>query len=163
MSGLVDAWRMGNEANLYLLDGLTPAWLNDRYSARTRDVRSQFKHMHDVRLYWMEHAAPDLVPGSAKGAERLGKDATPNKAQLRKALKASSKVVEAFLDRASELDKVPQWNGPPESFLGYLIAHEAHHRGLVMVSLRACERKPSKELVYGQWDWGKRSSQRGKG
>jgi uncharacterized damage-inducible protein DinB len=158
MSGLVDAWCMGHEANLYLLDNLPAAWLSDRYGARTRDVRAQFQHMHDVRVYWMEQAAPDL----GQGAGRLGKDATPTKAQLKKALKASSKVVEAFLERAAETGKVPQWNGPPETFLGYLIAHEAHHRGLIMVSLRACDRKPSKELVYGQWDWGKRSSNRAK-
>ena len=66
MSGLVDAWRMGNEANLYLLDGLPSAWLGDRYGTRTRDVRAQFKHMYDVRLYWMNHAAPDLVQGTER-------------------------------------------------------------------------------------------------
>ena len=156
MSGLVDAWRMNQDANLFLLAGLQPAWLGDAYGTRTRDVRAQWKHVHDVRLRWTEHAAPQLV----EDVPRLGEDAEPTKAQLKQALTGSSKVVERFLHLCLDKGKVPSWKGPPESFLGYLIAHEAHHRGLVMVALRTCGRKVPKELVYGQWDWGKRSSRR---
>ncbi len=42
-----------------------------------------------------------------------------------------------------------------------MVAHEAHHRGLAMVAMRLAGRALSKELVYGQWDWGKRMSLRG--
>ena len=52
------------------------------------------------------------------------------------------------------------WKGPPASFLCYLVAHEAHHRGLAMVAMRQCGRKLPQEVVYGQWDWGKKRSMR---
>ena len=157
MSPLVEAWRMSQDANLFLLKSLPAAALKDRYGPRTRDVRGQFKHMHDVRLRWMEHGAPDL----AEGVEGFGRDDTPTRAKLKKALVASGKVVEAYLEQCAKTGKVKAWNGPPESFLCYLVAHEAHHRGLAMVAMRSANRKLPEETVYGQWDWGKKSSQRG--
>ncbi|MDH4067289.1 MAG: hypothetical protein OEW19_23050, partial [Acidobacteriota bacterium] len=60
-SQLVQAWRMGNEANLYLLGQLPDAYLEGRYAARTRTVAGQFAHMHNVRVRWLEHAAPKLL------------------------------------------------------------------------------------------------------
>jgi uncharacterized damage-inducible protein DinB len=148
---------MSNEANLYLLSKLPAGSLGDRYSPRTRDVASQFAHMHSVRLRWLRHAAPDLVGD----AEALPKEPRPNKTALKKALKASERLVASFLDRCEEAGKVKAWNGPPESFLAYLVAHEAHHRGLAMVALRAAGRKLPEEAVYGQWQWGKKRSLRG--
>lgn len=52
------------------------------------------------------------------------------------------------------------WKGAPATFLAYVIAHEAHHRGLAMVAMRVAGHKLPKEVVYGQWDWGKRASAR---
>ncbi len=56
-----------------------------------------------------------------------------------------------LLDHVQAEGRVKSWHGPPESFYGYLVAHEAHHRGLVMVSLRASGTKLGKELTYGLW------------
>lgn len=153
-SPLVEAWRMSQDANLFLLDALRPAWLADRYGARTRTVAAQFAHVHGVRLRWLRHAAPRLVAGVA-GFER---GAEPGKRELRRALVASSKPVERFLEDCEAGGRVPSWKGPPVTFLGYLVAHEAHHRGLVLVALRVCGHSPPEEVVYGLWDWGKKVS-----
>jgi len=56
--------------------------------------------------------------------------------------------------------KVKKWNGFPATFLGCLIAHEAHHRGLAMVAMRISRHKLPQEVVYGQWQWGKKGNLR---
>jgi uncharacterized damage-inducible protein DinB len=155
-SDLVEAWRMGNEVNLFLIDHLDTAWLKDRYSPRTRSVAAQLAHIHNVRLRWIEHAAPEL----AAGAERFPRGAEPTKAQLRKALRASGQAVGRFLEASEETGRVKQWKGSPATFLAYLVAHEAHHRGLAMVAMRLSGHKLPREVVYGQWDWGKKRSLR---
>ena len=150
------AWEMSNEANLFLLESIAEEAMGARYSARTRTVAAQFAHMHNVRLRWLEHSARELaadIDGFARGAE-------PSRDELVAALKASAGPIARFLAESEAAGKVKNWNGPPASFLGYLVAHEAHHRGLAMVALRAAEHKPPKEVVYGQWDWGKRRSLR---
>lgn len=157
MSELIEAWEMSHETNLFLLGAIPPSHLKDRYGARTRTVASQFAHMHNVRLRWLTHAAPGLV---AK-LERFPKGAQPTKTALKKALTGSAKAVARFLEECVEAGKVKNWKGSPATFLGYLIAHEAHHRGLAMVAMRLSDHKLPNEVVYGLWDWGKKRSLRG--
>jgi len=155
-SQLVEAWCMSNEVNLYLLDQLPDDYLEDRYAARTRTVAAQFAHMHYVRLRWLKHAAPNLV-GELTSFPR---GAQPEKAELKQALQASEGPVSKFLEQSEASGKVQGWRDTPATFLGYLIAREAHHRGLAMVAMRISGHKLPNEVVYGLWQWGKKRSLR---
>ena len=155
-SELVEAWQMSNEVNLYLLRQLPNYYLHDRYSSRTRSVGDQFAHMHSVRRRWLEHAAAEL----AGKIPRISKDAEPTAEELIEALQASEEAISTFLERCDSEGAVPGWIGSPTTFLAYLVAHEAHHRGLAMAAMRVSGHKAPKELVYGQWDWGKKRSHR---
>jgi len=155
-SELVEAWRMSHECNLLFLREIPEAWLSDRYASRTRSVAEQFIHLHDVRLRWLEHSAPR----AAHVLDSIPRDSTVTRGSLRRALTESARSVADFLAVCESEGKVKGWNGAPATFLGYLIAHEAHHRGLAMVALRACGRMTNPRLVYGLWDWGKKSRRR---
>ena len=155
-SQLVEAWEMGQEANLFLIENLKPAMLEASYAPRTRTVAAQFAHIHNVRLRWLKHMAPDMKLTS----ELFPRCAQPTKTELKRSLRASAGSIAAFLERTEAKGRVRSWDGPPATFLGYLIAHEAHHRGLAMVALRIAGHKLPSEVVYGQWDWGKRGSAR---
>ncbi|MEM7039572.1 MAG: DinB family protein [Bacteroidota bacterium] len=151
MPALSDAWKMSQEANYFLLSHIDEDFLDDKYSARTRTVRKQFTHIHNVRHRWLSHSAPKLVD-----FEKFDKRTEPTKDELLTALEASGAAIAAFLDQIEEKDKVPSWKGNPASFFGYIVAHEAHHRGLAMVSLRISGHKMPQEVIFGQWDWGKK-------
>ena len=151
MSDLIAAWEMSNESNLFLLDAIDEDYLSDRYAPRVRIVGAQFAHMHNVRGRWLSHAAPAL--GAEVAVFPRGVELTI--ADLKSALVNSGDVISKFLEQCESTGKVPAWKGPPATFLGYLIAHEAHHRGLVMASLRVSGHKMPEEVVYGLWDWGK--------
>lgn len=155
-SPLVETWLMSNEANLFLLENIPKEYLGDSYTPRTRTVAAQFAHMHNVRLRALGHVAPGLVGG----VENFPRGAQPSKSELKKALKASEKIMARFMETAEADAKVEGWNGSPATFLGYLVAHEAHHRGLAMVAIRMSGHKLPQEVVYGQWDWGKKRSLR---
>lgn len=153
---LVAAWRMSNETNLFLLGKMKKEHLECGYSARTRTVAAQFAHMHNVRMRCLQYFA-----GKSEGKTHpFPRGAQPSKVELKKALTESAKMIGDYLEEADVVGKVKNWNGPPATFLGYLIAHEAHHRGLAMVALRMSGHKLPQEVVYGQWDWGKKRSMR---
>lgn len=154
-SQLVEAWQMSNEANLFLLENIAEEYFRDSYSPRTRTVAAQFAHIHNVRLRWLKHTAPKLV----ENVQSFPRGAQPTKEELRQTLIASEEIVAQFLECEST-GKVKNWNGSPATFLGYLVAHEAHHRALVIVALRICGHKLPSEVIYGQWDWGKKRSSR---
>ena len=147
---------MSNEVNLYVLAWIPSTHLKDRYSPRTRTVAAQFAHMHNVRLRWLKHGAANLV-GSMKS---FPKGSEPTKRELKAALGASGRIVARFLEESEITGKVKRWKGSPPTLLSYLVAHEAHHRGLAMVSMRMSGRKLPQELVYGQWQWGKERNTR---
>jgi uncharacterized damage-inducible protein DinB len=149
-----EAWLRNNEADLFLLNCMTPRLLVCRYSERTRTVAAQFAHMHNVRIHHLERRAKDLA-GKLKPFER---GAQPVKRELVAALKASATAMGGFLERIEAGEKVKSWNRSGATYLGYLIAHEAHHRGLVMVSLRLSGEKLPKDMGYGIWNWGKKGS-----
>lgn len=156
-SQLVEAWRMSNEANLFLLENIPEEYLIDSYSPRTRTVAAQFTHMHNVRLRWLNHAAPNLI-GDVRS---FPKGAQPTKAELIAALQASEEIIATYLVQCEAAGEVKYWNGSPVTFLGYLIAHEAHHRGLAMAAMRISGHKLPQEIVYGLWDWRQKRSLRG--
>ena len=155
-SQLIEAWKMSNETNHYLLENIAEDYLQDSYTPRTRTVAAQFAHVHNVRLRWLNHAAPKL----AGDVQSFPKGAQPTKEELQKALQDSEVIVARFLEECESSGKVNSWNGSPATFLGYMIAHEAHHRALAIVALRISGHKLPSKVIYGQWDWGKKRSLR---
>jgi uncharacterized damage-inducible protein DinB len=149
---LVAAWRRNCALNLLLLDSLDDAALEARTAPRTRTVAAQFAHVHGVRVHHLQ----------SRGKRHLGKlrsfprGARPTGKEIRKALLSSDEPIAALLSEFSEKGKVPFWKGPPATWLAYLCAHEAHHRGLAMASLRVSGVKVPREIQYGLWAaWGK--------
>lgn len=137
--------------NLYLLEKLDAKALKASYAERTRDVAAQLAHVHAVRLLWLQACAPELAEGLAK----LPKEPRPTKGQLKQALKQSAEALSAFLEQCEARDRVPNWSGSVASFVGYVIAHEAHHRALAIVALRIAGVKLPSEVLHGMWEWGK--------
>ncbi len=153
-SSLAQAFRRNDEANLYLLKRLRDEALENRYSERTRTVAAQFAHVHNVRIYHLKRRGRRFL-GALRPFER---SAQPEKPILVSALTDSGSAMCTFLQEAETQGRVPSWHGRPATFLGYLVAHEAHHRALVILSMRiSCEKLP-REVVQNIWNWGRKGS-----
>ncbi len=148
---LLEAWRTNNRINLFLIDKISAAGMKCSLSKRGgRDVARQFAHMHNVRVWHLEKRARDL----AGGLEKFETKVTPTKPQLRKALSASGKAVEAFLDGV--LAGEPKRRGLKKGIfatLGYFVAHESHHRGNILLTLKVCGHNIDKAAQYAIWGW----------
>ncbi len=69
-------------------------------------------------------------------------------------LAASSTAVESFL--GGVLAGAPQRRGMKKGVfatLGYFIAHESHHRGNILLTLKECGHKLDQKEQYAIWDW----------
>lgn len=156
MDGLTEAWRTNNRINLYLFDAITDEGMQCTLSTRGgRDVARQFAHMHDVRLYHLEKRAPDLL----EGLEPFRSKEHPERTAVREALVASGDAVERFL---SELEEPPEgkkrkaFKKGVATTLAYFVAHESHHRGSIVLTLKMSGHKVDQSIAYGLWDWDRR-------
>ncbi|MGV3697852.1 DinB family protein [Flavobacterium sp.] len=152
MSEIIETWYIHNRINLYLLDAIEEIYLNDISASKGRKVADQFAHLHNVRMMWLKVAAPELLDGLTK----FDKDIQINKSILVSELSKSADAVAQLLEKGFNEGKIKGFKPHPTAFLGYLISHESHHRGQIMLTLKQSGHAVDPKTQYGLWEWGSR-------
>lgn len=152
MKELIETWHINNRINLYLLDAIDEKNLTCISASKGRNVGEQFAHIHNVRLMWLRASAPDLLEGVTK----VEKETTITKKLLSTELKKSADVIAALLKKGFEEGKIKGFKPHAYAFYGYLISHDSHHRGQIMLSLKQSSHPVDQKTQYGLWEWGSR-------
>ncbi|MBD3217882.1 MAG: hypothetical protein GF310_06345 [candidate division Zixibacteria bacterium] len=148
---IIETWYINNRVNLMLLDAIEDEGFECSLSKRGgRNVALQFAHIHYVRLYRLENYARDL----AKGQTRIDKNKKVTRALLHKRLNESADAMAEFIQRGiDEGGKIKGFKRGVIPMLGYLINHEAHHSGSILLTLKTCGHPVPKKVRDGIWAW----------
>lgn len=150
---LVETWNIHDRINRYLLAAVPEDALAGVSASKGRTVAEQFAHIHNVRLMWLKEAAPDLLAGLAK----FEKGETLTVENLAAALEASgAAIAQLIADRQADGARVKGFKPHLTAFVGYLVSHESHHRGQIVMTLKQSGHPVDKKTAFGLWEWGSR-------
>ena len=155
---LISAWRTNNRVTIDLIERLPrELWATSVPGIPQRTIRAIAAHLHNARCRWINTLGREH--GITVPARVDQHRVTPK--QLVAALKRSGKAMESLFALASESDELPPSKGYLWRNLAldlghvvtYFIAHDAHHRGqIVMIARQTGHRLPS--AVHGRlWWW----------
>jgi uncharacterized damage-inducible protein DinB len=157
---LIAAWRTSHRVTMYLIENLPPElWAKNVPGAPRRTIRMISAHLHNARCMWIKMIGARhgiVVPRTVDGR-------VVRRSELLRALERSSRgIIDLIRLGVTQGGAVPPagWQNFPTDlvhFLSYFVAHEAHHRGqLVMLARQLGHRLPV-EVTAGLWQWKKRS------
>jgi uncharacterized damage-inducible protein DinB len=148
---VVSAWRVNDRINFRLIENISDAGMRCTLSRRGgRNVVRQFAHLQYVRIYQLKSRAKQL----AGGARVFDSKEEPNRVDLVKALQDSSQRIESWLRLAHEgAQGIRTFKGGIVPTVGYLIAHESHHRGSILLTLKQCGHPVERRVRDSIWDW----------
>ena len=154
----VQMFAANDRMNQLLIEHLDPAAWKARPPGKTRTIAAIFTHMHNVRSKWVRLTAPHLgIPAQLNRAH-----CTPE--QARAGLAESAARCEEMLAEAlggdgrikmfSRDSLAPPWPVGVE-MLCYMLAHEAHHRGQVVMLAHQVGFPLPYKASDGIWNWEK--------
>jgi uncharacterized damage-inducible protein DinB len=149
---LLTSFDTNDRVNQYMIKNLpVEAWRAVPPAGKGRTVAAIVAHLHNVRVMWLKTTAKGSEIPEQLDRTRV----TPP--QAASALDRSRAALSAVLQSALHNDgRVKGFRPDVAGFVGYLIAHDAHHRGQICMLARQVGHPLPPKAMFGMWEWGTR-------
>jgi len=152
---ILDTWRTCNRVTIFLLENIPQKLWSEKVPGNKRKtVRMIAGHIHNARCMWQKMLGRRHRIKSATSVDRRKVTRT----ELLRALRKSGKAIEGLLKLGLERGgKIPGFPRDVVHFLAYIVAHEGHHRGQILLIAKQLDYRLPWQVKSGVWIWSQRS------
>lgn len=158
---LLETYAANDRMNQLLFEHINPrAWRAKPPGLKVQDGRTIaaiFAHMHNNRLVWLKRSAPHLRCPAPLDPERCTarQAATAHRRSSARCLEMLKQALSGNPRRVTTFSRgswAPPWPAGATMF-AYMFAHEAHHRGQVIVLAHQLGYRLPESAANGVWQW----------
>ena len=162
---ILNTWRTNNRLTVFLVEHLSPVlWVAAVPGAPRRTIQMIAGHVHNVRCMWIKTLGQEFgipVPRSVDRRRVERKELVP---ALHRSSEGILRLLTLGCERGGTIPAASTyiWRNLPLDVghvLGYFVAHEAHHRGQIVLVARALGERLPAAVTEGLWQWTKRAAE----
>jgi uncharacterized damage-inducible protein DinB len=145
-----------NRVDIFLVENLSDELWSAKVPGAAKTIGALVVHLHNVRCMWVKMLGRKLGVQPPRSLDRRRATRPEAIAALRESHAALARILELGLAAGGKVAGFP-----PDvmHFLGYFLAHDAHHRGQICLLARELGHALPKEVVFGLWHWSSRAKE----
>ncbi|MBZ5534724.1 MAG: DinB family protein [Acidobacteriia bacterium] len=145
-----------NRVDIFLVENLSDELWSAKVPGAAKTIGALVVHVHNVRCMWVKMLGRKLGIQPPPRLDRSRATRPEAIAALRESHAALARILELGLATGGKVAGFP-----PDvmHFLGYFLAHDAHHRGQICLLARELGHALPKEVVIGLWQWSSRAKE----
>lgn len=154
---VLDAWQTGNRVTCYLIEHIPDELWNSKIPGyQQKTMRMIGGHLHNTRCMWIKEVGKYFDLEAPEHVDRY----RVSRKQLISELGISFQTISVILEKGLEsAEPLRGFSLDAVHFMTYLVAHEAHHRGQIIMAARQLNHSLPDEVTYGVWKWSQRSKE----
>jgi uncharacterized damage-inducible protein DinB len=157
------AWNTNNRVTVFLIERLPrESWDATVPGSPRKTIRMIAGHLHNARCGWIRTLGSEFGIVAPKSIDRFKVRPKELAAALERSGAGILKLLQFGCERGGTIPaaRAYVWRNLPLDVghvLSYFVAHEAHHRGQIVMLARQLGHRLPIEVTGGLWEWSKRS------